>query len=96
MSEEKTIEERQSEMKLKLADTLMKTIPPVPENFHTLKSDDQDKIMNQIEKATAQIMQLLGAKTTRGPARNPRGPRRSERFNTPELDIGIAKKKKAE
>jgi hypothetical protein len=96
MAEEKTVEERQAEMKLKLAEALMKTIPPIPDSFATLKPEEQDRLMAAIDSRTEKIMPLLGAKTTRGPTRNPRGPRRSERFNTPELDVGIAKKKTKE
>ena len=94
MAEELTIAERQEEMKLVLAETLMKTIPTVPDNFHELSEDKQNALLSMIDSRTEKIMALLGAKKGRGPTLNPRGPRRvSERFNTPQLDIGIAKKR---
>jgi len=94
MADERTIEDRQSEMKLKLAETLMKTIPEIPDDFHQRSADEQEKIFTMIDQRSDKIMSLLGAHKGRGPTKNPRGPRRSERFNTPELDTTIRKKKK--
>ena len=95
MDENMTVQERQDEMKLKLAETLMKTIPEIPDDFHDKTTEEQDRIFAVIDQRTEKIMALLGAnKTGRGPARHPRGTPRSERFNTPELDVGIIKLKK--
>lgn len=97
MVEEKTLQDQQDEMRLNLASTLMKTIPQVPDNFHELDQNEQDRLFAAIDARTEKIMQLLdGKKAGRGPARNPRGPNRrtSERFNTPQLDTITPVKKR--
>lgn len=97
MSEE--LDDRREKMQLDLAEMLMKTIPPLPHNINELTQDKRDEIFKAIDSRAERILELLGNKrkvvgTRRG--RPPLGERRTERFNTPELDVGIRKKTKKE
>lgn len=85
-------DDRKEEIKLQLAETIMKTIPAVPDDIHDRSPEEQDRIFKMIDERADRVMALLGSKPTRGAGRRPTGVRRSERFNTPELDVGIRRK----
>jgi len=89
------IETRREAILLELAERILKTIPSIPEDFHELKPEEQDRIFVVIDERATKVSELLNMKqaTPRGPVRNPRGPRRSERFNTPALDTEITPRK---
>ena len=93
MSED--IDSRREAILLELAERILKTIPSIPEDFHELTPDEQDRLFTVIDERATKVSELLNMKQVvpRGPARNPRGPRRSERFNTPALDTEITPRK---
>lgn len=88
------IDSQKEQIKLDLAKTLLKTIPNIPDSFHELSQEEQNRLFKQIDERAARISELLdGKRTGRGPARNPRGPRTTERFSTPQLDTDVRPRK---
>ncbi len=91
MSEEN--DDRKEKIKLDLADMLMKTIPSLPDNIHDMTAEEQENLFKTIDSRAERILELVGDSKRRatGP-RRATGVRRSERFNTPELDRKIVRK----
>lgn len=93
MSEE--LDERAQKIKMDLAEKLMATIPKIPDDIGEYDEDKLQRLFEAIDQRAERVLALIGGTKGRGPGRRPAANgRRTERFNTPQLDTVPRRRRK--